>query len=137
MPSDDYALYGGGGGALKLKGAKVDKKKKKRRAKTDLEKNLAVGEGASPSKELRKKKRKDSEGEGDRKAEDRREVVEEEDVAPVQKTESERQHEEAKKKRVCSLMPTLNGSPISPSLNPSFVFFSSFSTLTIVSKRIF
>ncbi|KAM3457675.1 hypothetical protein NHJ6243_007696 [Beauveria neobassiana] len=103
MPSDDYALSGGGGGALKLKGAKVDKKKKKRRAKTDLEKNLATGEGASPSKELATKKHKESEGEDGQAAEDRRQVVEEDDVAPVQKTESERQYEEAKKKRLLKM----------------------------------
>ncbi|PMB68841.1 Uncharacterized protein C31G5.21 [Beauveria bassiana] len=103
MPSDDYALSGGGGGALKLKGAKVDTKKKKRRAKTDLEKNLATGEGASPSKELVKKKRKEGEEEDGQAAEDRRQVEEEDDVAPVQKTESERQYEEAKKKRLLKM----------------------------------
>ncbi|KAM0671028.1 hypothetical protein ACQRIT_001362 [Beauveria bassiana] len=103
MPSDDYALSSGGGGALKLKGAKVDKKKKKRRAKTDLEKNLATGEGVSPSKELVTKKRKESEGEDGQATEDRRQVEEEDDVAPVQKTESERQYEEAKKKRLLKM----------------------------------
>lgn len=36
MPADDYALAGGG--ALKLKGAKVTKKKKKSKTKTDLDK---------------------------------------------------------------------------------------------------
>lgn len=93
MPSDDYA-YSGGGGALKLKGAKVDKKKKKKRsAKTDLEKNLSTGDNdSSASKEVTPRKQ------GSEEAEDKRE--DEDDVAAPQKTESERQYEEAKKKKV-------------------------------------
>lgn len=93
MPSDDYALHAsGGGGALKLKGAKVDKKKKKKRVKTDLDKNLSTGDsdaGASSKELVKKEKREGSEEEGD-----------EDDRPTAQKTESERQHEEAKKKRV-------------------------------------
>jgi protein FAM32A len=84
MPSDDYAPLGGGG-ALKLKGAKVDKKKKKKKAKSDLVKNLAGPEGdesKTKSPEPEEKKR-------------------EPDVDFVpQKTEAERRHEEIRRKRV-------------------------------------
>lgn len=87
MPSDDYAVIGGGG-ALKLKGAKVSKKKKKR-DKTDLEKNVA-GDSALV------KKTKSPEVEDDKREEDR----EEEPLVPAIKTESERRYEEVRKKRV-------------------------------------
>ncbi|KAG4259618.1 hypothetical protein FPRO06_06689 [Fusarium proliferatum] len=56
MGSDDYAAVGGGG-ALKLKGAKIHKKKKKR-DKTDLQKNLDTGNN---DEEKRKKKSEDGE----------------------------------------------------------------------------
>lgn len=46
MPSDEYASAGGG--ALRIKGAKV-KKHKKKKAKSDLEKNLSTGEPSSSS----------------------------------------------------------------------------------------
>ncbi|KAF5606810.1 DUF1754-domain protein [Fusarium subglutinans] len=52
MGSDDYAAVGGGG-ALKLKGAKIHKKKKKR-DKTDLEKNLDTG-NKDEEKRMKKK----------------------------------------------------------------------------------
>ncbi|KAF5717444.1 DUF1754-domain-containing protein [Fusarium mundagurra] len=57
MGSDDYAAVGGGG-ALKLKGAKIHKKKKKR-DKTDLEKNLDTGN----KDEEKRKKKKSEDGE--------------------------------------------------------------------------
>ncbi|ATY62076.1 hypothetical protein A9K55_007315 [Cordyceps militaris] len=97
MASDDYVLSRGGGGALKLKGGKIDKKKKKQkraRSKTDLEKNLSAGD-AAPQKELIKGRRDGSEDADGRS--------EEEDATPAQKTESERQHEEAKKKRLLKM----------------------------------
>lgn len=91
MGSDDYAAIGGGG-ALKLKGAKVQKKKKKK-DKSGLEKNLATGEKdvVKKSKSLPK---------------DEVEDKEEEDVdePSVQKTESERRHDEIKKKRVSAFV---------------------------------
>lgn len=87
MPSDDYAVIGGGG-ALKLKGAKVSKKKKKR-DKTDLEKNV-TGDGAIV------KKTKSPDAEDSKRDEDQ----EEEPLAPAIKTESERRYEEVRKKRV-------------------------------------
>lgn len=46
MPSDEYASAGGG--ALRIKGAKV-KKHKKKKARSDLEKNLSTGEPSSSS----------------------------------------------------------------------------------------
>lgn len=95
MPSDDYALTSGGGGALKLKGAKIDKKKKKKRVKTDLEKNLTTGDDAASSRELVANKKDASED-----AEGRVEGDEEDGTSAAQKTESERQYEETKKKRV-------------------------------------
>ena len=94
MPSDDYAVAGGG--ALKLKGAKIDKKKKKKKSKSDLEKNLTTGddEGAvvkkgSPAAEGKEtKQRKEEEPEEDNEAPE------------VRKTEAELRYEEYKKKRV-------------------------------------
>ncbi|TQV98927.1 hypothetical protein V2A60_007376 [Cordyceps javanica] len=105
MPSDDYALSrSGGGGALKLKGGGVDKKKKKKskRVKTDLERNLSVGEDASStSKELVRSRSKDRDAsEGD---EEEHRSAEGDDGAPAQKTESERQYEDAKKKRLLKM----------------------------------
>lgn len=87
MPSDDYAPIGGGG-ALRIKGAKVNKKKKKR-DRTDLEKNLEAGDGA-----VVKKTKKSPE------PDDKKDEEEEDDTVPAVKTESERRHEEIKKQRV-------------------------------------
>lgn len=87
MPSDDYAVATGGG-ALKLKGAKVSKKKKKK-DKSDLEKNLGkevVRKDKLPSEE----RREDEEERGE----------EEEQIPEANKTESERRHDELRKKRV-------------------------------------
>jgi protein FAM32A len=96
MPGDEYSAVGGGG-ALKLKGAKVTKKKKK--SKTSLEKNLSAAEGAL-------KKRSESPAKDDKSAKpdgDRPEGEEED--RPVQQTESERQFEEIKRKRVGAFFP--------------------------------
>lgn len=89
MPSDDYVSVGGGG-ALKLKGAKVHKKKKKKSTKPDLEKNLELGGGESSSSKAIAKRddnaNDDHEDNGD---------------APERyKTETERRYEEARKKKV-------------------------------------
>ncbi|CAH0005250.1 unnamed protein product [Clonostachys rhizophaga] len=88
MPSDDYAAAGGGG-ALRIKGAKVTKKKKKNKNKTDLEKNLSAGEG-KVAKGAR---------EGPAPAED----VEEDEAPNVTKTEAELRYDEFKKKRLLKL----------------------------------
>lgn len=94
MPSDDYAAAVGGG-ALRIKGAKVTKKKRKNKNKTDLEKNLSAGEG-KVTKSAR---------EGPAPAED----VEEDEAPNVTKTEAELRYDEFKKKRVCHF-PTGHGS---------------------------
>lgn len=88
MPGDEYASVGGGG-ALKLKGAKVGKKKK-RKDKSDLEKNLATGE-------IAKVDRAESKQEDDPEAS---RADEEDNVPESKKTESELRYEEFKKKRV-------------------------------------
>lgn len=107
MPSDDYALTSGGGGALKLKGGKVDKKKKKKkRAKTHLEKNLTTSDDAASSRELVTNKKDARED-----AEDRIDEDERDGESTAQKTESERQYEETKKKRVSYLTSALAFAP--------------------------
>lgn len=93
MPSDDYAAVGGGG-ALRLKGAKVSKKKKKdKKKKSDLEKNLTGND---------EQNKEDSDG-TERKAEDAEDVKVE-----VRKTESELRYEEARKKRVRVNLPPIS-----------------------------
>ena len=101
MPLDDYASLGGG--ALRLKGAKVTKKKK-RKEKSGLEKALSGGEtsvvkaGDEGEKRKAKRKKDDEEREGEREGEDEEE---EEERPVVRKTEAERRLEELKRKRVC------------------------------------
>ncbi|KAL7790887.1 hypothetical protein V8C37DRAFT_383531 [Trichoderma ceciliae] len=104
MGSDDYNAIGGG--ALKLKGAKVSKKKKKT-AKSDLEKKLSgVDEGALIKRDNghtpkdRRGKQKSPVDE-DRTREDGEER--ETDGPVVPKTESERRYEEARKKRLLQI----------------------------------
>ncbi|KAF5267396.1 hypothetical protein FOXYS1_1734 [Fusarium oxysporum] len=70
MGSDDYAAVGGGG-ALKLKGAKIHKKKKKR-DKTDLEKNLDTG---NKDEEKRRKKDREEQEPHDEDDEDKPELL--------------------------------------------------------------
>lgn len=86
MPSDDYAPLGGGG-ALKLKGAKVDKKKKKKKSKTDLVKNISGPDADEASSKP--------------KSPDAIEAREQVDTVVPQKTEAEQRHEEIRRKRVC------------------------------------
>ncbi|KAI1010329.1 hypothetical protein LB503_005305 [Fusarium chuoi] len=116
MGSDDYAAVGGGG-ALKLKGAKIHKKKKKR-DKTDLEKNLDTG---NKDEEKRKKKRDKTDLEKNldtgnkdeekrkKKSEDgeEQEPHDDEDKPEVQKTEAQKRHEEIKKKRAGLSSPSI------------------------------
>lgn len=90
MPTDEYKSAGGG--ALRIKGAKVKKSKKKsKKEKSDLEKNLATRE--SPSTK-------------DPKAEDEPEQAvengEDDNAEPTtdHKTEAERRFEEARKKKL-------------------------------------
>lgn len=93
MPSDDYAPIGGGG-ALKLKGAKVSKKKKKSKEKADLAKNLADGEGT-----VAKTKSPATNDNDDGEAEKRSEG-EDDAMLGSRKTEAEKRYEEVKRKRV-------------------------------------
>ena len=104
MASDEYSVVSGGG-ALKLKGAKVQKKKKKK-DKSSLEKVIATGEKGV----VKKSNLPAEEGKADDKDSD--------DERPaVQKTESERRHEETKRKRVSppSQYPALTSSLHLPS----------------------
>ena len=79
MPSEEYKSAGGG--ALRIKGAKV-KKHKKKKDKTALEKNLA-----EPKKEEEESK-------------DKEEAEEEDDPPRSHKTDAERRFEEARRKRL-------------------------------------
>ncbi|KAH7165905.1 hypothetical protein EDB81DRAFT_852687 [Dactylonectria macrodidyma] len=96
MASDEYSVVGGGG-ALKLKGAKVHKKKK--RGKPDLEKNL--GKKGSPAAETK----------ANDKADDKVDEENEDDRPAVQKTESEKRHEEIKRKRLLQLAESSGSRP--------------------------
>ena len=82
MPSGDYAAVGGG--ALKIKGAKVQKKKKKR-DKSSVEKTLNEDERSVAKKDDNKE---DTDGRT------------EEDSHQDRKTESEKRYEEVRRKRV-------------------------------------
>ncbi|PNY26464.1 Uncharacterized protein TCAP_03581 [Tolypocladium capitatum] len=87
MPSDDYAAVGGG--ALRIKGAKVQKKKKKKDTGA-LEKNLSAGDNTVVKRDAAEKRTMSAEqGDGDG-----------DEASVVPKTESERRYEEVKKKRL-------------------------------------
>ncbi|KAL4722749.1 hypothetical protein ACLX1H_009984 [Fusarium chlamydosporum] len=101
MGSDEYAAVGGGG-ALRLKGAKIHKKKKKR-DKTDLEKNLDTGN----KDEEKRKKKKDKQGE----EEDEPRHADDEEKPEVQKTEAQKRHEEIKRKRLLQLAESSGSRP--------------------------
>ncbi|KAI2623382.1 DUF1754-domain-containing protein [Hypoxylon sp. NC1633] len=86
MPADDYASVSGSG-ALKLKGGKVQKSKKKAKGKvTDLESPLTTGD-KSTSKEPKKLEKQDNE----------KNVAE-------HKTDAERRHEEATRKKMMKML---------------------------------
>lgn len=88
MPSDEYKSAGGG--ALRIKGAKVKKNKtKKKEKKSDLEKNLVTRESS--------KDPKTEDEQPEEKVEDA-----EEDAGPskAHKTEAEMRFEEARKKKL-------------------------------------
>jgi protein FAM32A len=96
MPADEYKSFGGGG-ALKLKGAKVDKKKKKKKTtsnKPDLEKNLSPGDEKAVTK--RRGEEQDDRPHDEKTASDDNDG----ERPAAQKTESERRYEETRKKRV-------------------------------------
>ena len=91
MPSDEYKSAGGG--ALRIKGAKVkkNKTKKKNKEKTDLEKNLATSDS---SKEPR------AEDEAEQAAENEDEVEVEVGPSRAHRTDAERRFEEARRKKL-------------------------------------
>ncbi|KAI1761391.1 DUF1754-domain-containing protein [Hypoxylon sp. FL1150] len=83
MPTDDYASVGGGG-ALKLKGGKVLKNKKKKKSKaSNLERSSSAGDDSI----LKETERAVDEG-----------------MATEHKTEAERRHEEANKKKMMKML---------------------------------
>lgn len=118
MPADDYAVAGGG--ALKLKGGKVQKSKKKRKDKSaaNLERSLSIidddgGDSASPSastskgvienknKKGKKGKRHDKDNNDDADGKKFDGDNDGDDVpAPEYKTEAERRHEEIQRRKV-------------------------------------
>lgn len=117
MPSDDYAPVGGG--ALRIKGAKVKKHKKKSK-KTDLEKNLSTGDEPSSSSKRPKKEEDVPEGGDDdeddntkrtKKQEEEEEKEEEEPQPERRKTEAEKRFEEARRKKLLELSESANSRP--------------------------
>ncbi|RDA87669.1 hypothetical protein CP532_3776 [Ophiocordyceps camponoti-leonardi (nom. inval.)] len=96
MPSDEYATIAGAG-ALRLKGAKVQKRKKKNKSKgKDVADKLAVPQ---PEADAESAKPDDVANEGGQVQDD----DDEDDESQVIKTESERRYEEAKKKRMLQM----------------------------------
>ncbi|KYK61578.1 hypothetical protein DCS_02721 [Drechmeria coniospora] len=103
MPSDDYTAVGGGG-ALRMKGAKVQKKKKKKD-------KSALGKGLLDSAEKAMVKQGDGKSDKRPTSEDR-EADEDDCAAPVpQKTESERRYEEVKRKRLLDMTKSSGSRP--------------------------
>ncbi|KAI1823146.1 hypothetical protein F4861DRAFT_540253 [Xylaria intraflava] len=100
MPTNDY-VSAGTGGALKLKGAKVQKSKKKKSDKTKQKDKSTNLERSLHSTETQSKERDDS-NDIERAASDRESEAE-------YKTEAERRHEEAMKKKMQRMLedPTL------------------------------
>ncbi|KAG6097975.1 hypothetical protein E4U30_000162 [Claviceps sp. LM220 group G6] len=103
MPSGEYTTIGSG--ALKLKGAKIQKKKKKRKPKVDLDKDLAIqkreADDAQNSDDQDKQRQEQNEDHEDAD----REVVE------PRKTEAERRYEEVKRKRLLKLAESSTARP--------------------------
>ncbi|KAJ3567826.1 hypothetical protein NPX13_g6639 [Xylaria arbuscula] len=97
MPADDY-VSAGAGGALKLKGAKVQKSKKKSKSK-DKDKSASIERALSgtPAADAQPEK-------GD--IDDAKKAATpgvDSDPEPEYKTEAERRHEEAMKKKVSAM----------------------------------
>lgn len=112
MPSDEYASAGGG--ALRIKGAKVKKHKKKNKVKSDLEKNLAAGEPSSSSRDAEAQSTEERDGAS--KAKEERNAAEhqredEEGPSRRHKTEAERRFEEVRRKKLLELAGSANSRP--------------------------
>ncbi|KAG5969817.1 hypothetical protein E4U58_001065 [Claviceps cyperi] len=103
MPSSEYTTIGSG--ALKLKGAKIQKKKKKRKPKVDLEKDLAIqkreADDTQNSSDQDKQRQEQSEDHEDADGE----------VLEPRKTEAERRYEEVKRKRLLKLAESSTARP--------------------------
>ncbi|KAG5957006.1 hypothetical protein E4U57_002095 [Claviceps arundinis] len=103
MPSGEYTTIGSG--ALKLKGAKIQKKKKKRKPKVDLDKDLAIqkreADDAQNSNDPDKQRQEQNED---------HENVDGEVLEP-RKTEAERRYEEVKRKRLLKLAESSTARP--------------------------
>ncbi|KAG6012063.1 hypothetical protein E4U43_007960 [Claviceps pusilla] len=109
MPSGDYAAIGGG--ALKLKGAKIQKtKKKKRKDKSDLEKNLSGGEISDVVKTKTETNPADAQDAHPSQRNSNNDDDEEE-APELRKTEAERRYEEVKRKRLQKLAESSTSRP--------------------------
>ncbi|KAG6151731.1 hypothetical protein E4U35_000837 [Claviceps purpurea] len=103
MPSGEYSTIGSG--ALKLKGAKIQKKKKKRKPKADLDKDLAIqkreADDAQNSDDQGKQRQEQNEDHEDANGE----------IVEPRKTEAERRYEEVKRKRLLKLAESSTARP--------------------------
>lgn len=99
MPSGEYTTIGSG--ALKLKGAKIQKKKKKRKPKVDLDKDLAIQKREADDAHAQ------NSDDQDKQRQEQNEDHEDADgeVLEPRKTEAERRYEEVKRKRVSRANP--------------------------------
>ncbi|CAJ2508058.1 Uu.00g092440.m01.CDS01 [Anthostomella pinea] len=108
MPADEYASVGGGG-ALKLKGGKVQKSKKKKNKEksSNLERSLSTGLDPTTSKELDKKAQRLH---GDEEDAGKRHQSDDEEGTVEHKTEAERRHAEFARKKMLKMLddPTLS-----------------------------
>ncbi|KAI1092351.1 DUF1754-domain-containing protein [Rostrohypoxylon terebratum] len=97
MPADDYASVGGGG-ALKLKGGRVQKNKKKKKTKSNLECSLSTTDDSASQDAKQKQAR-----EADKADKPRQDDGDDEDIVE-HKTEAERRHEEANRKKMLKML---------------------------------
>ncbi|KAI3323304.1 DUF1754-domain-containing protein [Xylariaceae sp. AK1471] len=96
MPADDY-IAAGAGGALKLKGAKVQKAKKKKSRNKDKDKSTnlerSISSTATTTTEAQPKRRDDSK-------DVEKAATSDHESGSEYKTEAERRHEDAMKKKM-------------------------------------
>ncbi|KAI0157850.1 DUF1754-domain-containing protein [Xylariaceae sp. FL1272] len=88
MPADDYVASGGG--ALRLKGAKVQKAKKKKSKSKDKEKSAVLESTLSASKQTAKSSKQEAVDD----------AADGSDGEAEYKTEAERRHDEANRKKI-------------------------------------
>ncbi|KAG6122844.1 hypothetical protein E4U13_001115 [Claviceps humidiphila] len=105
MPSGEYTTIGSG--ALKLKGAKIQKKKKKRKPKVDLDKDLAIQKREADDAHAQ------NSDDQDKQRQEQNEDHEDADgeVLEPRKTEAERRYEEVKRKRLLKLAESSTARP--------------------------